>query len=155
MAVHILVITLALNFPVMVALARLEPWDVYSRLYGAQFQAMLPSELTPTSEDLGREDFNTALYAGGYGRRVLLPLLGFTFFLVLILLLVFYGAAAFFLGLSRLTDAPLSYQDRFGILVFSSTLPAAASALFGLWLPTVHLLVFFLAEIMVATRQRV
>ncbi|MDR2176461.1 MAG: hypothetical protein LBP20_00270 [Treponema sp.] len=146
-ALHFLVIALALNFPVMFAIARLEPWDFYSRLYGDQFAEMLQAELNAVPEGAPALAFNQALYGEGYGRQVMLPMLGFAFMLILILQLVFYVCAAFFLGLSRLNSSPLSWRDRFGILVFSSTLPAAASALLGLWLPTVHLLVFYLAEI--------
>jgi hypothetical protein len=149
-ALHFLVIALGLNFPVMFAIARLEPWDFYSRLYGDQFTEMLPAELNVPAEESSIADFNGAMYAEGYGRRVMLPMLGFAFMLVLILQLAFYLCAAFFLGLSRMASSPLAYRDRFGILVFSSTLPAAASALLGLWLPTVHLVVFYLAEIILA-----
>jgi hypothetical protein len=162
-ALHFLVIALALNFPVMCAIARLEPWDFYSRLYGSQFTDMLPAPLSalpsaaPATEpaDLGADgvtvvDFNGAMYVEGYGRRVMLPMLAFTFALIVILQLVFYGCAAFFMGLSRMTGSVPPYRDRFALLIFSSTLPAAASALLGLWLPTVHLVVFYLAEIILA-----
>jgi hypothetical protein len=157
LVLHVVVIALALNFPVMFAIARLEPWDLYSRLYGAGFAGLLdqsgfspsaPVELNGEQEAMAA--FNAALYAGGYGRRVMLPLLAFSFLLVLILELVFYALAVFFLGLARMTASPLAPRDRFGLLVFSSTLPAAASALFGLWLPAVHLVVFYLAETILA-----
>jgi hypothetical protein len=155
---HFFLIALALNFPVMFAIARLEPWDFYSRLYGSRFAETLPAEMgagvEPFAETLVEPDiaadFNGAMYSGGYGRRVMLPMLAFVFMLVLILQAVFYGCAAFFLGLARMTSSPLAYRDRLGILVFSSTLPAAAAALLGLWLPTVHLVVFYLAEIILA-----
>ncbi|MDR2661545.1 MAG: hypothetical protein LBC31_00950 [Treponema sp.] len=147
---HFIVTALALNFPVMFAIARLEPWDLYSRLYGSRFAEMLPEGLSAPPDEALVADFNRALYAEGFGRRVMLPMLAFAFILVLILHLVFYLCAAFFLGLSRMTGSPLARRDRFGLLIFSSTLPAVASALFGLWLPTVHLVVFYLAEIILA-----
>ena len=165
---HFMVIALALNFPVMFAIARLEPWEFYSRLYGAGFTAALdksgfsPPGAGPLSAEAavsgaavtgavaGEEAFNGAMYAGGYGRQVMLPMLAFSFMLVLILQLVFYFLAAFFLGLSRMTSSALPYRDRFGIFVLSSTLPAAGSAILGLWLPTVHLVVFYFAEIILA-----
>jgi hypothetical protein len=156
-ALHFMVIALALNFPVMFAIARLEPWEFFSRLYGEQFTEMLPAELNAPAElSAAPEDapalaFNEALYGEGYGRQVMLPMLGFAFMLILVLQLVFYVCAAFFLGLSRLNSSPLSWRDRFGVLVFSSTLPAAAAALLGLWLPTVHLVVFYLAEVILAS----
>jgi hypothetical protein len=166
-ALHFLVIALALNFPVMFAIARLDPWEMYSRLYGSAFAEMLSAELNAPAEfgapaelnapaefggagESAARDFNAALYAEGYGRRVMLPMLAFVFALVLILQTVFYGLAAFFLGLARMTGTPLPWRDRFGILIFSSTLPAAAAALLGLWLPTVHLVVFYLGETILA-----
>jgi hypothetical protein len=145
-ALHFLVIALALNFPVMFAIARLEPWELYSRLYGPAFGEMLQGE--PGAPAAG--DFNDALYAGGYGRRIMLPILAFTFALVLILQAAFYFLASFFLGLARMTGTPLSLRERFGLLIFSSTMPAAAAAFFGLWLPAVHLVVFYLGETILA-----
>jgi hypothetical protein len=163
-AFHFIVISLALNFPVMFAVARLPPWEFYSRLYGAGFTAALKQSgfslpgTAPLSADAsgetavsgpaaGEEAFNAAMYSGGYGRRVMLPMLSFAFMLVLIIQLVFYLLAAVFLGLSRMNSTALSFRDRFGILVLSSTLPAIGSAILGLWLPTVHLVVFYFAEI--------
>jgi hypothetical protein len=157
-AFHFVVISLALNFPVMFAIARLEPWEFYSRLYGAGFAALLdkngfspPEAASPSAAESvsgvpsgGEDAFNGVMYVGGYGRWVMLPML------VLILQLVFYLLAAFFLGLSRMTSSALPYRDRFGIFVLSSTLPAAGSAIRGLWLPTVHLVVFYFAEIILA-----
>jgi hypothetical protein len=163
-AFHFVVISLTLNFPVMFAIARLPPWEFYSRLYGAGFAALLdqsgfslPEGALVGEDALGeqvaaadKDAFNSSLYAGGYGRRVMLPMLAFAFALILIIQLVFYTLAAFFLGLSRMVSSPLPYRDRFGILVLSSTLPAICSALFGLWLPTVHLVIFYFAEIILA-----
>jgi hypothetical protein len=80
----------------------------------------------------------------------MLPMLAFAFMLIVISQAVFYTCATFFLGLDRMTSSHLVYRDRLGILIFSSTLPAAASALIGLWLPAVHLVVFYLAEIILA-----
>ncbi|MDR1025695.1 MAG: hypothetical protein LBL56_08205 [Treponema sp.] len=146
---HFFIIALALNFPVMFSLARLEPYEFYSRLYGTQLAEMLPAEVAPATPEAAG-DFNGTLYAGGYGRRVMIPLLAFAFMLILILQLVFYALAALFLGAACMTGSPLAFRTRVGILVLSSTLPALAAALLGLWLPTVHLLVFYLAEIILA-----
>ena len=66
-----------------------------------------------------------------------------SFFLILIIQLVFYLSAVYFLKLSRLNVTPLSFRDRIGLAVYSSTLPVLASALFGLFLPTVHIIVFY------------
>jgi hypothetical protein len=152
-AFHFVVISLALNFPVMFAIARLSPWEFYSRLYGEGFAAVLEQGDFPAPIPggiPGEDTFNSSLYAGGYGRRVMLPMLAFTFMLVLIIQLVFYALAAFFLGLSRMNSTALSLRDRFAVLILSSTLPALCAALFGLWLPAVHLVVFYFAEIILA-----
>jgi hypothetical protein len=166
---HFFIIALALNFPVMFSLARLEPYDFYSRLYGAQLSELLPAEVfraetapAGPGNPAGLEnveiladteaagDFNAALYAGGYGRRVMIPLLAFAFMLILILQIVFYALAVLLLGAACMTGSSLSFRARSGILIFSSTLPALAAAILGFWLPAVHLVVFYLAEIILA-----
>jgi maltodextrin utilization protein YvdJ len=89
------------------------------------------------------------MFRTGYGRNVLLPVLGMLSGLVLVIQTVFFLCAAFFLGLSRMNSSPLSFHDRFGLAVFSSTLPALASSLFGLFLPTVHVIVFYFIVIFI------
>jgi hypothetical protein len=49
--------------------------------------------------------------------------------------------------------APLSFHDRLGLAIFSSTLPVLAATLFGLFLPTVHIIVFYFI-VMFYTFQR-
>jgi hypothetical protein len=152
---HLVLISLALNFPVMFAISRLSPYGLYSRIYGEDFPAMLPEEARPLPVQgalvEGGENFmdrfNLLMFQNAWGRRVMLPLLGLAFFLVLILQAVFYLSAGFFLGLNRMNSAALSFRERLGLFAFSSTLPALLSALFGLWLPTVHLVVFYFAVI--------
>lgn len=152
---HLVLISLALNFPVMFAISRLSPYGFYSRLYGEDFPGMIPEEARPlpargaAAEDRENlaDHFNFLMFQNAWGRRVLLPLLGLAFFLVLILQAVFYLSAVFFLGLNRMNSAVLSFRERLGLFAFSSTLPALLSALFGLWLPTVHLIVFYFAVI--------
>jgi hypothetical protein len=157
---HLLVVSLALNFPVMFAISRLSPYELYSRLYGEDLPGLLPEELRllwDREDAEGRENlirrFNLLMFQNGWGRRVMLPLLGLALFLVLILQAVFYLAAVFFLGLNRMNSAPLSFRSRLGLFAFSSTLPALVSALFGLWLPTVHLLVFYFAVIFIGFQR--
>jgi hypothetical protein len=147
-AFHFFLIALALNFPVMWAISRLAPWEFYSRLYADNFAAVL-GDLSPYSliDESMIEDFNLTMYGNGFGVRTMLPMLAFVFFLILILQIFFYIMAAFFLGLSRMTASALSFRDRFAVLILSSTLPAIAAALFGLWMPTVHFIVFYLTEI--------
>jgi hypothetical protein len=173
---HFFVVALALHFPVMFAIVRLPPWEFYARLYGSGFAAALDesglgavfaeaaapnsdtvfgeaartAETISPSDESAIRDFNTALYAGGYGVRVILPALGFTFLLIVILQAAFSLLAAFFLRTARLASSPLSYRECLSIITLSSTLPAAAAALFGLWLPTVHLVIFSFAEIILA-----
>jgi hypothetical protein len=146
---HFLLVTVCLNFPVTLSVARLSPFELYSRLYGENFMSALPeSARAPFSEGnvIAQADihnFNLFMFRTGYGRSVLLPVLGMLFGLVLVIQAVFFLCAVFFLGLSRMNSSPLSFRDRFGLAVFSSTLPALACSLFGLFLPTVHIIVFY------------
>ena len=152
---HFLLLTFCLNFPMTLIMARLEPYELYNRLYGENFLSALPesarvffSENPVQNQDFIAE-FNAIMLQNGYGKNVLLPLLGITFVLTLIIQTAYYLCSVFFLKLSRLNAAPLSFRSRFGLAVFSSTLPALAAALFGLFLPTVHLLVFYFAVIFI------
>jgi hypothetical protein len=153
---HLLLVSLALNFPVMLAISRLEPYELYSRLYGENFPGTLPEDMAVengTDQAYIIEDFNLLMFRNAWGRRVMLPLLGLAFFLVLILQAAFYLTAVFFLGLNRMNASVISFRERLGFFAFSSTLPALLSALFGLWLPTVHIIVFYFAVIII-TFQR-
>ena len=144
-----LLVTIALNFPVTLSVARLAPFELYSRLYGENFMSALPEQESAffsqgnVTNQADIDNFNLFLSEAGYGRNVLLPVLGMLFGLVLVIQAVFFLCAAFFLGLSRMNSSPLSFRDRFGLAVFSSTLPALVSSLFGLFLPTVHIIVFY------------
>ena len=152
---HFFLVTIALNFPVALSVAQLAPYELYSRLYGENFMSALPE----SGRDLFSEgnatvqtdiqDFNLLMFRTGYGKNVLLPVLGMLSGLVLVIQTVFFLCAAFFLGLSRMNSFPLSFRDRFGLAVFSSTLPALASSLFGLFLPTVHVIVFYFIVIFI------
>ena len=134
MLLHFLLVSLCLNFPVMLAVSRLDPVQLYSRFLGDN----LPAEIA------GNEgNFNITLMENGYGRNVLLPVLGIAFALVLIIQAAFYLCTAFFVGISRMHSEPLPFGDRFGLAVYSSTLPVLASCLFGLILPTVHIIIFY------------
>jgi hypothetical protein len=159
---HLFLVSLALYFPVIFALSRLEPSELYSRLYGEEFPRMLetyppPGEDTAAPDFSGDggvlENFNLLMFQNNWGRRVMLPLLTMAFFLTLILQAAFYPLAALCLGLHRMNRSLLSFRRRLGILVFSSTLPAALAAVFGIWLPTVHILVFYLAVIILSFKR--
>jgi hypothetical protein len=161
---HLVLISLTLNFPVMFAISRLSPYDFYFRLYGEDFLRRIPEEgrvflegkaLTEDRAGFADfiDDFNLLMFQNAWGRRVMLPLLGMAFMLVLILQAVFYLAAVFFLGLNRMNSSALSFRERLGLFAFSSTLPALLSAFFGLWLPTVHLIVFYFAVIIIGFRR--
>ncbi|MDR1046897.1 MAG: hypothetical protein LBL64_03910 [Treponema sp.] len=139
---HFFLVSLALNFPVMFAVSRLKPYALYSRLYGGGF-----------AFNGSIEDFNILMYQNAYGRKIVLPVLVMAFALVLILQAVFYVLAALVLGLQRLSLSYLSFRERLGLLLFSSTGAAGFAAVFGLWLPTVHILVFYLAAIAVSFRR--
>jgi len=147
---HFLLLTICVNFPVTLVISRLSPFELYGRVYGGNAVAEIagnPVTDEAETEKTKIDNFNLRMIESGYGRNILLPLLGLSFVLSLIIQAAFYLFAVFFLGLSRMNTTPLSFHDRFGLAVFSSTLPALASALFGLVLPTVHIIVFFLIVI--------
>jgi hypothetical protein len=150
LALHFLLISVCLAFPVTFVMARLTPFELCSRLYGGRFIDALPetaraafTETNENEQDRVIEDFNMIMLESGYGRDVLLPLLGMAFGLLLIIQAAFYFSSVFFLGISRLNLPGLSFSDRFGLALFSSTLPAPAASLFGLYLPAVHILIFY------------
>jgi hypothetical protein len=146
LALHFILISLALNFPVMFAAARLSPYELYSRLYSDSLAALMSGEVSV-------EDFNLLMYQSAYGKNILLPVLIAAFVLVLILQTAFYVLAALCMGLQRMTLSPLAFKDRLGLLLFSSTLAVIPAVLFGLYLPTVHILVFYLAVIVIGFRR--
>jgi hypothetical protein len=165
---HFMLLAVALNFPVMLAIVRLEPFELYSRLYGANFTAMLPDELgtflldengdvinrgDSDAGDTVIDEFNLLMLQNEFGKKVVLPLTGMAFVLVLVLQIGFYFFAALCLGLQRMVTTKLSFRDRMGFLIFSSTLPASLAVLFGLWMPTVHLLVFYFAVILMSFKS--
>ncbi|MDR2951674.1 MAG: hypothetical protein LBU82_00370 [Treponema sp.] len=143
LAAHFLLIAVCLNFPVMFNIARADPSEFYSRLYGEAYIS-----------DMGEiQDFNQAMIENGYGRYMLLPMLGMCFLIIIIILAAFFLCAAFFLGISRMNSSTLNFRSRLALALFSSTLPAFASSVFGLFLPAVHILVFCLIVILI-TFQR-
>jgi len=141
---HFLLLTFCLNFPVTLIMARLSPFELYSRLYGENAVEEIMG--SPTVE-ISAEEFNLRMMENGYGRNILLPMLGICFVFTMIIQAVFYLCAVFFLGLSRMNTVPLSLHDRLGLSVFSSTMPVLSAAMFGLVLPTVHIIVFYLIVI--------
>jgi hypothetical protein len=154
-ALHFILLTLCLNFPATLAIARLPPYELYSRLYGDNFSGALPDAARAAFGETGAADpqavesFNAQMFASGYGRDTLLPLLGMSLALTALIPAVFFLCAAFFLRLSRMNAAPLSFRERLGLSLFSSTLPALFAALFGLFLPTVHIIVFYFIVILI------
>ncbi|GHV88442.1 hypothetical protein AGMMS50267_08020 [Spirochaetia bacterium] len=170
LVLHFLLITICLNFPVMFAIAKIAPYEVFSRLYGEDFLVVQPDGTAsinpdgPAADSLNSftnadentfmaDNFNALMIQNGYGRKIMLPLLGMAFVLVLILQAAFYASAAFYIGLQRLTGTALSMKERLGILLFSSTLPVFLVAILGLWLPTVHILVFYLTVIVIGFQK--
>jgi hypothetical protein len=152
---HLMLISFALNFPLMLSIARLPPYEVYTRLYGEQFTQLLQEETVfpeglHVFDEALQEDFNRYMYESGYNKSIMLPLTGMAFFLLLIIQAAFYLMAAFFMRLHRMTGTSLSFSCRLSFLVFSSTLPVFCSALFGLLIPTVHIIVFYLAVIIIS-----
>ncbi|MDR2184676.1 MAG: hypothetical protein LBO80_03270, partial [Treponema sp.] len=115
---HFFLVTAMLNLPVQYAIARLSPSELFSRIGG------------PGTETLPG-DFDLLMYQSGYGFRILFPLLLLAFVVVVILQLVFYLSAAFFLGLRRMTSSRFSFKDRIGLFIMASTLPVIGAAIFG------------------------
>jgi hypothetical protein len=163
---HLVLVSLALNFPLMLSIARLPPHETFARLYGEGFVrefAALPEEARhdrafqngaapqgAAAQKALIDDFDLYLYEKGYGRTVMLPLMGMAFILVLILQGVFYLIGACFMGLHRMNGSSLSFSAALRFLVFSSTLPAFLAALLGLRLPAVHIVMFYLAVIIIS-----
>jgi hypothetical protein len=143
LVLHFLFITAVLNFPVIFAIVRLPPHDLFTRI--------LPEAVTIDQTNI--DDFNMLMLESGYGRKIMLPILGMASGLVVILQGAFYLTAAFFLRLSRMVSAPMPLRERLGLLLFSSTLPVLLAALFGLYLPTVHIIVFYLAVILIGFQR--
>ncbi|MCL2094000.1 MAG: hypothetical protein FWH12_07370 [Treponema sp.] len=144
---HFILLSICLNFPVIFAIAQLPPHELYGRLYGETYNFAGASSTT---------EFNMIMYESGYGANVLLPLLGLALLLVLIIQGVFYLSAVFFLGLHRLHQRHLSFRNRLGLALFSSTLPVLAAAFFGIFLPTVHIIIFyFMVMFFIFQRSRI
>ena len=139
---HFLLITICLNFPVTYNIARLPPFEFYSRLYGENASPFIP-DAGQEAFTGSPENFNQLMSENGFGRNVLLPFLGVAFLLTLIIQIAFYLCAVFFLRISRMRMTQLSFRRRFGLTVFSSTLPVLAAAVFGMFLPTVHIIIFY------------
>ena len=154
LVLHFLLITLCLNFPLMFSMARIAPHELYTRLLGVNLGGLSEilsgesGEITLESPE-SIDDFNNYMIASNYGTKVLLPLLGISLGLLLIIQAAFFLSAAFFLGLSRMNSAPLTFRERFGLSIYSSTLPVIAATLMGLALPTVHIIVFYFIVIFI------
>jgi len=139
---HFLLLTLFLNFPITLIITKLSPFELYGRLYGENtVEKIMVSHET---DQAAIDKFNMQMNKNGYGRNILLPLIGTCFGLTLIIQAVFYLCAVFFMGRSRVNAASLSFHDRFGFAVLSSSLPVIAAVLFGLVMPTVHIVLFYL-----------
>jgi hypothetical protein len=157
---HFMLLAVCLDFPVTLSISRLEPYQLFSRLYGENFRTFLIPELMASGSDaadtaslIDENDFNLFMIEAGYGANTLLPLLALAFIVVLVLHTVFYLLIAFFLGLSRMNMAPLSFGDRMGLAAYSSTLPALVCSLFGLFIPGVHIIVFYFIVMFLAFQR--
>jgi hypothetical protein len=155
---HFLLLAVCLNFPITLTIARLEPYELFSRLYGENFDAFVASFTEAgasggSASIIERDDFNLFMIESGYGANTLMPLLAMAFGIVLVLQVVFYLFIASFLGLSRMNMAPISFRDRMGLVIFSSTLPVFATALFGLFIPGVHIIVVYFVVMFLAFQR--
>jgi len=158
LALHFLLLSVCINFPLTFAIARVSPFELFGRGFGADFLDTVP-EFAGLAGDLragGQIDvgeFNMLMAEAGFGRSVLMPILGVAFILTLVLQAMFYLSASFFLRISRMNMAPLSFRDRMGLAIYSSTLPALLATLFGMFLPTVHIIVCYFAIIFIVFQR--
>jgi len=152
---HFVLITLCLNFPVMLSMAKLPPYELFTRLYGNVSAAGLPEQIRNALAENGgagnisADDFNTLMTESGYGAKMLMPLLGMALGVIAVIQAAFYLCAVVFLKISRMNTAPLSFRNSLGLALFSSTLPVLAAALIGLFIPAVHIIVYYLAVIII------
>jgi len=142
LVLHFLLLTICLNFPVMFQITRINPNEFYNRLYSDNSNFMF-SEQKNENIELSNPQSLDPIPQSNYGREVLLPTLAFLLGVILIIQIAFYFSAVFLLGVSRMNMAPLSFKERFGLSVFSSTLPVLAASVFGLFLPTVHIIIYY------------
>jgi len=154
LVLHFLLLTLCLNFPVMFQITRLDPNELYNRLYSDNSNFMFGEQKAENREQLTENNevsnyplptsgFQLSIFGQNYGRDILLPILAFLLGVMIIIQTVFYLLTVFLLGVSRMNFASLSFKERFGLSVFSSTLPVIAASLFGLFLPTVHIIIYY------------
>ena len=142
LVLHFLLLTICLNFPVMFQVTRIDPQELYNRLYSDSSNFMFSEQKNESIELSGPQSLVPSPQSN-YGREVLLPILAFLLGVMLIIQFAFYLCAVFLLGVSRMNFAPLSFKERFGLSVFSSTLPVIAAAFLGLFLPTVHIIIYY------------
>jgi hypothetical protein len=136
LAFHFLALSVCLHFPVLYALSTLTPGELLARLGGE----------APAAQ--AADGFDRYWLDSGYVPQFLAPLLGLSFALVLVIQAAFYLSGAFFLGLSRMDSDPLPFRERLALLLFTSTLPCLAAAVFGLFFPAVHIIACYLAVIL-------
>ncbi|MCL1819158.1 MAG: hypothetical protein FWG36_00720 [Oscillospiraceae bacterium] len=77
-----------------------------------------------------------------YIPQFLLPLLMIAFFILLVLQLFFYLISAAFLGVARLASTRFTFGGRVKTVIMSSLFPALLCAGIGFILPTVHIVLF-------------
>jgi len=145
LAVHLLLLTVCLNFPNDFSIINLTPYQLNSRI---AFYTENPGENVPAlPKDAGDEDavkiFNDFMLQNGY-RENILPLFLISLYLqTLIIQLIFYLCAVFFLKLSRLHVTQMNFRERMGLALYSSTMPALFCSIFGFFMPTLHIIVFY------------
>jgi len=158
--VHFMMLTFCLNFPVVFQIARLTPSELYGRLlFTGQYEENREQvsdnndQVFDLDSDISIEEFNLQMMNQNYGRNVLLPVLAFAFGLMIIIQVVFYLLTVLFIRLSRLNVESLVFRDRMGLALYSSTLPAIAAALLGLYLPTVHIIIYYFIVIFIVFKR--
>ena len=152
-ALHFMLLSVCLSFPITFAVARLSPHELFGRLLGGDFMYDMP-ELAGAQTTEGHGDaayrFNEFMLENDFA---LFPILAATFGLILIIQAAFYLSTVFFLRVSRMNVAPISFGDRMGLAIYSSTLPALLATSFGMFLPTVHIIIYYFAIIFIVFQR--
>ncbi len=143
---HFLVILLLMYFPVMYSLGTIGPYELSTRINPTD-TALIVSEITKNTEinidsqqytDLISQyivEINNQLVESGLYQQTLNFVLVGSFFLVLIMMLIFYLIVPFAYQHTRNINSKFAYKDVLKITIFAGTLPAVlcllVSALIG------------------------
>ncbi|MEG1752352.1 MAG: hypothetical protein RR234_00425 [Christensenella sp.] len=118
-----------------------EDYTVYN---DASFLLSAPTNLIFDSEREYnfRETFSRIAMYNMYIIQVLIPVLLIAFLITFVLQMLFYVISAIAIGVFRLTSSRFEFNKKLKLVILNSLLPALLSLLLGFLLPTVHIIVF-------------